>query len=380
MKVMLVGSHRIVCGVAFSMLKLDEELEKLGIDVVPVVCEGFADSELNKKQKKHYAVNSWTWIVSNTYSPLKAFYTQLVKKVLNFRNYLKFIKIIKKENPDIVHVNVLTDYVAAKAAIKCRKLLVWHIRELIEEDLNSHFWNKKKAFSLMQKANHLIAISKCVENKYRKIVGSEKISCVYNGVDADKFFFPHHTILNGEKIIITMAGRIHQYKGQYQCLEELAPLLKQNPNVILQFAGVGGEDELQKIQKLRSSVGLSDEQVRLLGLVKDMPELWENTDIAIVYSKFEAFGRVTVEAKMAGALVVGFNSGGTIELIENGKDGFLFGNGLPSLYSVVENVLSNKDNAKQIAAKGRESATGMFTSKHNAEQVVKIYKKVLKNS
>lgn len=380
MKVMLVGSHRIVCGAAFSMLKLDEELEKLGTDVVPVVCEGFADSELIKKQKKHYVVNSWTWIVSNTYSPLKAFYTQLIKKTLNFRNYWKFVKIIKKENPDIVHINVLTDYVAAKASIKCHKPFVWHIRELVEEDLNSHFWNKKKTFSLMQKANHLIAISKCVENKYREIVGSAKISCIYNGVDANKFFFPHHTILNGEKIVITMAGRIHQYKGQYQCLEELAPLLKQNPNVILQFAGVGDEDELQKIKKLMSSVGLSDGQVRLLGLVKDMPELWENTDIAIVYSKFEAFGRVTIEAKMAGSLVVGFNSGGTIELIENGKDGFLFGRGQPSLYSVVENVLSNKDNARQIAANGRESATDKFTSKHNAEQVVEIYKKVLKNS
>lgn len=379
MKVILVGSHPIVCGAAFSMLKLIEELEKIGINVVPVTCDGFVDSELKKINKTNYVVNSWSWVVSNRFSSKKIFAVKFIKKILNIPAYLKFIKIIKYENPDIIHVNALTDYVAVKAAIKCKKPIVWHIREMIEEDLNSHFWNKKKSFSLMQKANHFIAISKCVENKYKEIVGSKKISCVYNGIDTDKFFSPHHAILNDENIVITMAGRINQYKGQYQCLEELAPLLKENPNVILQFAGVGGEDELQKIQKLRSSAGLSEDQVRLLGLVNDMPELWKNTDIAIVYSKYEAFGRVTIEAKMAGVLVVGFNSGGTIELIENGKDGFLFGNGLSSLYGVVEDVLSNKNNARQIAVKGRETAMDKFTSKHNAEQIVKIYKKVIRN-
>ncbi|MDU5764914.1 MAG: glycosyltransferase family 4 protein, partial [Veillonella sp.] len=239
------------------------------------------------------------------------------------------------------------------------------------------FWNKKMAYTLMKKATQFIAISKCVENKYKAIVGHENIQCIYNGVDIETFYNKDHEILNDSNVVITMAGRITREKGQLLCLKELLPILKKNPNVILQFAGVGNENELNAIVELRNKEGISEEQVKFLGFVKEVNRLWSKTDIAIVYSKFEAFGRVTVEAKMAGALVVGFDSGGTSELIKNGVDGYLFDGNVCTLNQIVQMILSDKEKSKKVAREGRKSAAEIFTSENNAKQIWQLYKDIL---
>ncbi len=380
MKVLYIGGDTLATGASFSMIKLIEEEEKLGIDVVPVVHKGNSEKLLSQKGRSHYIVNAWSWRVSLNAPWYKVLLIHLIKGILNIPCYFRYKKIIKVEKPDIVHINALTTYVGAMAAARSKKPLVWHIREMMEEDLNSQFWNKPQAYNLMKKADCFIAISKCVEKKYRAIVGDDHIRCIYNGVDKDLFYNKEHTILTKQQIVLTMAGRITEKKGQFQCLKSLAPLLQENPNIILQFAGTGSDADLEKIINIRNRSGLCDSQVQILGFVKEMNRLWASTDIAIVYSSFEAFGRVTVEAKMAGALVVGFDSGGTSELIEDGIDGYLFDDNKCNLYSTMNKLLSDKELSRTIAARGRELAAKTFTSENNAKQVVDLYKSVLQQS
>lgn len=376
MKVLYVGADAMVCGASFSMVRLIEELDKLDVDVVSVVHHGNTEKILCEKKRPHYVVDAYSWAISMEYSKLRVFLTKIAKKVLNIPCYFRYVNIIKKENPDLVHINALTTKTIALAALKCKKPIIWHIREMMEEDLGSHFWGQKEAHALMKKADCFIAISKCVENKYQKIVGEEKIRCIYNGIDSSRFLCTDHEILRDDKIVITMAGRITRAKGQYSCLHALIGLLKEDSNIILQFAGEGNAKDVQEIVNLADKEGLT-EQVRFLGNVKEIEKIWRNTDIAVVYSKFEAFGRVTVEAKMAGALVVGFSSGGTTELICDGEDGYLFGNIYPSLDEVVRKVLSNPDQARHIADVGRKHASIKFTSENNAKQIYHLYQEIL---
>ena len=379
MKVLYIGGDAQATGASFSMVKLIEEEEKLDIDVVPVVHKGNTDKLLTEKGKTHYIVNPWSWSVSLNAPWYKVQLYHLIKGILNIPCYFKYKKIIREERPDVIHINALTTYVGASAAVRAGKPLVWHIREMMEEDLNSQFWNKSQAYSLMRKADCFIAISKCVERKYRPIVGDEKIRCIYNGVDKELFYNEEHTIFNESQIVMTMAGRITEKKGQFQCLKVLSPLLRENSNIILRFAGTGRAEDIEEIVRIRDENSLSDSQVQILGFVKEMDKLWASTDIAIVYSAFEAFGRVTVEAKMAGALVVGFDSGGTSELIENGVDGYLFDAKKCDLYNTLTKILKDKEGSRIIAARGRELAAKTFTSENNAKQVVDLYAKVLRN-
>lgn len=378
MKVLYIGGDAQPTGASFSMAKLIEEEEKLGIEVVPVVHKGNTHKLLNEKGKKHYVVNTWSWMVSNNAPWIKVLLFRMIKGALNIPCYFQYKKIIQDEAPDIIHVNALTTYTGSQAAIRAKKPLVWHIREMMEEDLNGRFWSKRQAYRLMKKADCFIAISKCVEKKYREVVGDNRIRCIYNGVDRDLFYRADHTILTKERIVLTMAGRITREKGQLQCLESLVPLLRENPNVVLCFAGNGNEEAISELISIRDKNGLVDSQVQLLGFVKEMDQLWSKTDIAIIYSKFEAFGRVTVEAKMAGALVVGFDSGGTSELIEDGVDGYLFDGKNRTLCDAVKMSLANIEASRKIAIKGRDSASQIFTSENNAKQVYQLYREILK--
>ncbi len=377
MKVLYIGADGLPTGASFSMAKLIEEEEKFGIDVIPVVHKGNTDRLLNENGKRHYVVNTWSWMVSRDASPIKVMLFRVIKGTLNIPCYFQYKKIIRKESPDIVHLNALTTYTGAQAALRMKKPLVWHIREMMEEDLNGRFWSKRQAYGLMRKADCFIAISKCVGKKYKEIVGADHIRCIYNGVDKDLFYHVNHTIFTQNKIFITMAGRITREKGQLQCLESLAPLLLENPNLILRFAGEGNEDIISELICIRDKNGLSNSQVQLLGFVKEMDRLWSETDIAIIYSRFEAFGRVTVEAKMAGALVIGFDSGGTSELIEDGVDGYLFDEKKRTLYDTVKLSLDNKESSRAIAITGRESASQIFTSENNAKQIYQLYQEIL---
>lgn len=376
MKILYVGADALVCGAGYSMIKLIEELKAKDCDVVPVVRKGNSEGVLTEKGIPHYIVNAQSWALSNSYSRTKRIVIGIVKYFMNIKCYFQYLKIIQKEKPDIIHINALTTYPIAQAAVKAKTPFVWHIREMLEEDFDISFWNKQFAYSLMKKATYFIAISKCVESKYKKIVGN-KIRCIYNGVDRQQFYNAEHEIFNNDIITITMAGRINENKGQRRCLENLISLLKANPNIILQFAGTGEECDIQELKNICQKNQLTDSQVRFLGFVKDMGKLWSETDIAIVYSKFEAFGRVTVEAKMAGALVVGYKSGGTVELIEDGKTGFLFDDYSASLADVVSNIVSEKKKARNIAIEGRNQVESVFTSERNTMEIVKLYKEIL---
>ena len=376
MKILYVGADALVCGAGYSMIKLIEELKANGCDVVPVVRQGNSEQVLTEKNISHYIVNAQSWTLSNSYSPPKRIVIGIVKYLMNIKCYFQYLKIIQKEKPDIIHINALTTYPIAQAAVKTKTPFVWHIREMLEEDFNISFWNKRFAYSLMKKATYFIAISKCVESKYQKIVGN-KIRCIYNGVDRQQFYNAEHEIFKNNSIIITMAGRINENKGQRRCLIDLIPLLNNNPNIILQFAGTGEECKIQELKEICQKNHLLDSQVRFLGFVKDMGKLWSETDISIVYSKCEAFGRVTVEAKMAGALVVGYKSGGTIELIEDGKTGYLFDDHIVSLGDAVTKALTDKHKSIRMAMEGRNQVESMFTSKRNAAEVIKLYKEIL---
>lgn len=75
-----------------------------------------------------------------------------------------------------------------------------------------------------------------------------------------------------------------------------------------------------------------------------MAALRKQYNTAIVASRAEAFGRVTIEAMNANQLVIANDGGANSELIKNRVTGFLFEiNNINSLLKVFENILSMND-------------------------------------
>ena len=95
-------------------------------------------------------------------------------------------------------------------------------------------------------------------------------------------------------------------------------------------------------------------------------------------SSSEAFGRTTVEALLAGCLVIGSQSGATPELLNYGNAGMLYRKGdTKHLAEVLKYALLNREVVCNIAKKGQQFAIENFTAEVNAMHVAHLYESTL---
>jgi len=105
---------------------------------------------------------------------------------------------------------------------------------------------------------------------------------------------------------------------------------------------------------------------------------YKNADIAFSCSVAEAFGRKTVEAMLAGTLMIASDTCGTLDIIENEITGLLYEQGNPKdLAAKIIFAMNNKTQCQYIADAGRTFAYENLSARKNAELVKNIYEEIL---
>lgn len=325
---------------------------------------------------RYTIINSEDWIVMQSASAKERRKKVHKMRKVNSNALKKIQQFVLEERFDLIHVNTSYSYVGAVVAKKLHVPLVWHIREFLEEDQSREMVNKRRGYALMRKATVVVAISDSIRDKYRPIL-MNKIVRIYNGIATDLYYNPSKQIFCSDKTVFICVGTIDEYKGQMQAVAALSILRERGyDNFELWLVG---NDKTAYADNLRDFVrnhGM-DDKVKFLGRRQDVAELYKKSDIACVCSRAEAFGRITVEAMMSGNLVIGADTAGTKEIIADGEDGLLFKSGdANSLYQKIKFALDNKDNARELAAHGRQSAIEKFTADRNAEEVYNLYQDI----
>lgn len=323
-------------------------------------------------------IHSYNWIIGNN---KKIGYKQslkiIAKKIINIFSTVKLVLYMKIHKIDIVHINTSYSYVGAVAARCIHIPYVWHIREFLEEDQNNRIWNRSFGYSLMSGADTLIAISDSVYQKYLKLLKTDRLVTIFNGIDETRFACESHKILAENEIRLLMVGGINKSKGQEQLIKACLMLMESGYNkFFLKIVGTGDQDYVEELQRFVIDNYLQG-VIEFCGYISNTEDYYRWADIAFVCSRMEAFGRVTVEAMMAGAIVIGADAGGTRELIKDGVTGLLYKNGsTESLADRIVWVMENKDQAKNIAETGQKYVLSYYTARQNAVQIDKVYKKV----
>ena len=100
--------------------------------------------------------------------------------------------------------------------------------------------------------------------------------------------------------------------------------------------------------------------------------------MSIVTSRCEAFGRVTVEAMLTGNLVLGADSAGTKELLQDGNLGVLYECGNPeSIKEQVIFIIENRDSLTDKADVARTYMREHMSARKNAENIYREYRRIL---
>lgn len=149
--------------------------------------------------------------------------------------------------------------------------------------------------------------------RFAKGLGAKKCVVLYNGVDT-KFF-------DGEKkkhkgVNVVFVGRLIQEKGVQDLIKAVKGL-----NVNLTIVGSGPyEKELKK---------MAGENVRFVGSKdsKGVKSVLSESDVLVNPSYAEGLPTSVLEAGAMGLAVIATDVGGTKEIIENEKNGFLFNAG-----------------------------------------------------
>ena len=81
----------------------------------------------------------------------------------------------------------------------------------------------------------------------------------------------------------------------------------------------------------------------------------------------------------SGLAIIGSNTGGTVEIIENGKTGLLYQQGNPEdLADKIEKVYLDREYMKMLAKQGYEYSQNHFTAEQNVSEIWKVIQEVVK--
>lgn len=133
------------------------------------------------------------------------------------------------------------------------------------------------------------------------------------------------------KVILTV-GRLasaERSKGHEAIFGLLAALRRQFPGLLYLIAGEG--DDLPRLRRRASDLGLGDDMVRFLGYVPDseLPDLYRLADLFVMPSSAEGFGIVYLEAAACGLRVVGGIGDGSADAIRDSSVGCMVDPGDP---------------------------------------------------
>ncbi len=318
---------------------------------------------------------------------------------------LSIIRKIKKEKPDIVHLQCINGYFCnifklinylKKSKIptvltlhaefmytancgyagdcdkwidgchKCPKLRKETHSLLL--DRTSYSWKKMHKAYLDWDNLTVVGCSEWICSRAAKSGSfkNKKIICLHNGIDNSSVFYPRkdakekicneYNIKTSDKVILFVAPGFSLLKG-FDFVDDLARMCEDMP---YKFMLVGDAFEASR------------ENIISVGKVFDqncLAELYSAADVLVICSRSENYPTVCVEATSCGTPVVGFDVGGIKETIPEGMGGTVeFGN-VELMKKKLDEVLRLKITSETI-----NKARKKHSKERMVDQYIEIYK------
>jgi len=130
-------------------------------------------------------------------------------------------------------------------------------------------------------------------------------------------------------------------------------------------------------EQLASDLGIAS-QTRFLGNRRDIPSILRSLDIAVLTSDSEGLSNAILEAMAAGLPVVATRVGGNIELVDDGKTGFLCPVGSDEAFAIaIAKLLDNADLRSEMGMEARVRALARYKISSVVEQFSHLYTSLL---
>lgn len=283
--------------------------------------------------------------------------------------------IIRHEAVEIVHARSRVP--AWVAFMACRRLNIPLIT-------TAHGYYSSHLFSyIMGFGKYTIVPSSTVGKRMAEDFGVpfENLRLIPRSVDLERYMLKDPPPASKKDFLIAVVGRITPIKGQLYFLKAMTRVLRDFPETKAWIVGgisPGKDNYMEELEVWRRRLGLA-EAVTFLGNRRDIPEILRRSDLLVMPSVAEeSFGRVIVEAQASGVPVVATRVGGVVEIIEDGKNGFLVHpRDDEALAEAISRILKDPALASRLVQEGRRKVEEKFSLARMAEDTLKVYEEAL---
>jgi glycosyltransferase involved in cell wall biosynthesis len=217
------------------------------------------------------------------------------------------------------------------------------------------------------------AVKKClVENS----IPGEKVEVVLNSIDTSVFA----TAAGGAAIrgefglqgaaLVTIVARLAAGKNHALLLEAFRLLHVRRAEARLLIVGSGPLESALRAQAESMAPGA----VKFAGTRTDIPAIMAASDVVVLCSERETFGRVLVEAMASAKPVIGTAVDGIPEVIADGQTGILVAPGdCSALAAAMETLLADRELATRMGRAGQARARELFDIRRSVERCQTMY-------
>ncbi len=293
------------------------------------------------------------------------------------RIFYQFFQIARKLKPDVIHV---WGNLAAIYAIPAKKLLgIPMINNQIANasiQVGNSILNHKISFPF---SNKIIGNSYAGLKAYNAPTG--KSSVIYNGFD-----FKRLDNLNNIKdvrnefnvsseLVIGMVATFSNAKDYKTYIEAANIVLSEFKNVTFLCIGNGDDTNYKEMVAPQNR-----ENVLFLGKQSNVENIMNICDIGVLATYTEGISNALLEFSALAKPVVTNFGGGNIELVEQGKTGFLVNQSSPKeLAEKIIMLLRDETKRKQMGSAGKQRIKNEFSISKMISSFDKAYKEVTKN-
>jgi glycosyltransferase involved in cell wall biosynthesis len=274
---------------------------------------------------------------------------------------------------DLLYANSPKSFVvAALAGRLARKPVVWHLRDILG---GGHF-SRTNVRAVVSVANwsaaRVVANSRATADAFVAAGGrAALVTVVHNGIDAAPFdaLAPDTRSavraelgIPDDAFLVGCFSRLHPWKGQTVLLDAVARM----PDVHALVVGgalFSGEAPYEAELRGRAQLPALAGRVHMLGARDDVPRLLAACDVVVHAAVLaEPFGRVLVEAMLAGRPVVATRAGGVPEVVCDGETGVLVPPGdACALREALDALRRDPARVTALARRGADHARARFS-------------------
>ena len=287
--------------------------------------------------------------------------------------------VIEKENLSVVSVHwvipngVVAHFLKKRYKDKIKLILSSHgtdIRLLCEMPLIHRFFRP-----IIKQAKAWTVVSSYLKSKITKLgkEAADKVTVVPLPND-ETLFYPDPQV-HKEPMLVVAVSRLTGQKRISFLLEAMKAISKELPEARLEIYGTGPE-KLSLARRI-DELGLKGRAIIMEPVPQqELRKVYNRAAVVVLNSIEEGFGLALTEAMLCRTAVIGTNSGGITDIIEDKQTGLLVPpDDIEKLADAIGMILKDRHLRARLAEAGYRKALAQFSSRSSARKFAELFRK-----